>query len=151
MPNIFDVVHWFLHKQPMSHKKLQKLCYYYKAWGLALYDYDPLPDAVFQAWVHGPVNPALYRKYKHYYWSDIPMHNSDNSNLFNNHELELLESVWFTYGNISANALEVQTRSETPWRTARHEANEFETSTNVISNEDMKTFYREIYSCNQGE
>lgn len=151
MTNIFDTAHWFLHKQPMSHKKLQKLCYYYKAWGLALYDYDPLPDDTFQAWVLGHVNPALYYKYKHYYWSDIPSKNNDNSNLFNNKELELLESVQLTYGSMSANALEAQTHSEAPWRIARQGVNEFENSTNIISNKDMKAFYRKIYSRNQGE
>ncbi len=36
MNNIFDVADWFLSKEAMPHKKLQKLCYYYKAWGLAL-------------------------------------------------------------------------------------------------------------------
>lgn len=26
--NIFDVANWFLSKEEMTHKKLQKLCYY---------------------------------------------------------------------------------------------------------------------------
>ena len=72
MATVFDVAEWFLSKEAMTPKKVQKLCYYYKAWGLALYDTDFLPDAVFQAWVHGPVCPELYRRYKEYGWNDIP-------------------------------------------------------------------------------
>ena len=52
---------------------------------------------------------------------------------------------------MSANALEAQTHSEAPWRIARQGVNEFENSTNIISNKDMKAFYRKIYSRNQGE
>ena len=37
MATIFDVADWFLSKEAMTPKKL---CYFYKAWGLALYDED---------------------------------------------------------------------------------------------------------------
>lgn len=36
--SILDIANWFLSKEPMTHKKLQKLCYYAQAWGLALYN-----------------------------------------------------------------------------------------------------------------
>ena len=36
--SVFDIANWFLTKGQMTHKKLQKLCYYAKAWYLALYD-----------------------------------------------------------------------------------------------------------------
>ena len=82
MARIYEVAEWFLSKGSMTPKKLQKLCYYYKAWGLALYGKDFLPDSQFEAWVHGPVNPKLYRKYKRYYWQEIPQE-QDNSEKFN--------------------------------------------------------------------
>ena len=44
MATVFDVSDWFLSKESMTPKKLQKLCYYYKAWGLALYDEDLLNE-----------------------------------------------------------------------------------------------------------
>ena len=34
--NIFDIANWFLSKESMPQKKLQKLCYYAKAWSLVL-------------------------------------------------------------------------------------------------------------------
>ena len=134
----------------MTPKKLQKLCYYYKAWGLALYDEDLLPNSKFEAWVHGPVNPALYAVYRGYLWQEIPQH-SDNSIVFTVKELELLESVWNTYGELTANAIEVLTHTEEPWRKARGSLDEFSSCTNEITNEDMKSYYRRIYAEHQGE
>ena len=148
--SIFDVADWFLSKATMTHKKLQKLCYYYKAWGLALYDKDLLPESSFQAWVHGPVNVEIYHKYKDYGWNDIPM-TADNSSLFNEKELDLLDSVWMSYGDMTANALEVQTHVEEPWRKARLGVDDFDNCTNIIRNEDMRDYYKELYERNQGE
>ena len=56
--SVFDVANWFLMKGDMTHKKLQKLCYYAQAWAYALKGYR-LEDTDYQAWVHGPVSPAL--------------------------------------------------------------------------------------------
>jgi uncharacterized phage-associated protein len=49
----------------VSNLQLQKLVYYAQAWHLALYD-RPLFEDDFQAWVHGPVIPELFDKYKHW-------------------------------------------------------------------------------------
>lgn len=148
--NIYHIADWFLSKEPMTHKKLQKLCYYFKAWGLALYGKDLLPGYEFQAWVHGAVSPELYRGYKDYGWCDIPM-TEDNSFLFDKEQLEILDSVWSSYGEMSADEIALQTRIEEPWIKARGGIGEFETCTNVISNEDMKNYYKALYEANQGE
>ena len=150
MITIFDVADWFLSKEAMTHKKLQKLCYYYKAWGFALYDKDLLPESRFEAWIHGPVNSELYNKYKKFLWNDIPQ-KLDNSKLFNKKELDLLESIWLTYGALTANAIEAQTHIDLPWRNARIGLDEFVNSNNIISNEDMKNYYRQVYKETQGD
>ena len=152
MASVFDVANWFLAHEPMPHKKLQKLCYYYKAWGLALYGTDYIPNSEFQAWIHGPVCPELYQKYKEYndWWKDIPAVPLDDS-MFTEEQKEVLESVWLTYGKWSANALEAQTHRESPWRNARVGCGEFDRSEAPILNDDMKTYYRAVYRRNQGE
>ena len=150
MATIFDVSDWFLSKSTMTPKKLQKLCYYYKAWGLALYNEDMLPDSQFEAWVHGPVNPMLYQRYLRYVWQEIPQ-KPDNSEQFSEREIDLLESIWLTYGKMSGNALEAQTHIEQPWRKAREGLAEFAKSKKAISNEDMRKYYLELYLRNQGE
>lgn len=151
MADVFDVANWFLHKEAMTPKKIQKLCYYYKAWGLALYDKDLIPDAKFEAWVHGPVCPKLYSKYKSYGWNDVPQIEQDNSDLFDEKEIDVLESVWLTYGEMSANALEAQTHVEDPWRTTREGFPDSQNCSKVISNNKMKKFYKAIYKEGQGD
>ena len=150
MAAIFDVADWFLSRESMTPKKLQKLCYYFKAWSLALYGEDFLPDSDFEAWVHGPVNPKLYRKYKSYYWQEIPQ-TSDNSEKFQEKELDILTSVWESYGDMTGNALEAQTHAECPWRKARIGVDEFTNCRRIIRKRDMKSYYRELYEAHQGE
>jgi uncharacterized phage-associated protein len=58
MNTIQQIAQWFLCKESMTHKKLQKLCYYAQAWNLALHNSELFEDR-FEAWVHGPVSPVL--------------------------------------------------------------------------------------------
>ena len=69
---------WFLSVSSMSNKKLQKLCYYAYCWYIVFYndielitkenmgDIRVLCSEPFQAWIHGPVSPQLYQRYKSY-------------------------------------------------------------------------------------
>ena len=68
--SVFDIANWFLSKGEMTHKKLQKLCYYAQAWCYALKDYR-LENTDFQAWVHGPVSPALWERFKSFGYDPI--------------------------------------------------------------------------------
>jgi len=58
MNTVYDLANWFLNKSRMSHKKLQKLCYYAVAWHYTLYDSKLVLDDEFEAWVHGPVSTS---------------------------------------------------------------------------------------------
>lgn len=142
--SIFDISDWFLSKEAMIPKKLQVLSYYFVAWEYALFDTSSMPNVVFQAWINGPIFPELYDKYKDYGWDNIEQ-KQDNSSLFDSKLLELLESVWLTYGDKSANELEALTRSEYPWKNARKDLEEREVSDKGIEVKDMKEYYRSIY------
>ena len=148
--SILDVASWFLSKEAMTHKKLQKLCYYVQAWGLALYNKE-LIDSEFQAWVHGPVSRELYNKYRSNGWEDIPKLESFqpcNTQFFSDEKnLHLLDSVWLTYGDKSGNELEALTHQEAPWINARKKAEvkENEPCNEIILSDDMKVFYKSIY------
>ena len=109
-----------------------------------------MPENEFEAWIHGPVNLDLCEKYSNFAWQNIPQ-KEDNSLKFNNMEIELLNSIWLTYGEMSANSLEAQTHIETPWRNARKGLGEFDKSHNHIKHEDMKNFYLDLYRQEQGE
>lgn len=151
-PNVFDVADWFLSKEAISPKRLQKLVYYTQAWSYALFnDYFMLDEdgneAEFQAWAHGPVSPVLYEQYKEYRWN--PIEKSAGSSVdFTRTQIDLLESVWETYGEYSANEIENLTHEEDPWINARRKSGVVagESSNEVIAASDMEEYYSSIYT-----
>lgn len=143
MNSIFDVANWFLSKERMTHKKLQKLCYYAQAWSYAIQP-EPLTNAVFEAWVHGPVCRELYNKYRPYGFDYLPQ--PDKSPSFDYATEDFLGSVWETYGDQTANALEALSHSEPPWQKARLGLSADEPSDVRIEPDDMRKYYRSIYA-----
>ena len=141
MADVRDVAQYFLSKQSMSHKKLEKMCYYSQAWNLANYGQPLMPNR-FEAWVHGPVSPDLYAQYKGWGWADIPM-TADNSALFSEKELDLLDKVFEVYGDYSGDELEAITHRESPWITARGGCSPSDYSRNPISMKEMRNYYGE--------
>lgn len=141
--SIYDVADWFLSKGAMTHKKLQKLCYYAQAWSYALKN-RRLIRADFQAWVHGPVSPALYDRFKNFGYDTIRLRGEYKCNM-KEEDIELLENVWETYGEQTGNSLEALAHRELPWLEARKGYGENEKCTVVISPEVMKKYYRSIY------
>lgn len=142
--SIFDVANWFLHKKPMTQKKLQKMCYYAQAWCYALKGYR-LADTDFQAWIHGPVSPVLYDRFKLFGFKPIMMKGNFKSP-FKKEDEELLEDVWTTYGDETGNSLEALSHREEPWIKARHGYEPNERCMVVITPESMKEYYKSIYS-----
>lgn len=141
--SVFDIANWFLLKESMTQKKLQKLCYYAQAWCYTLNDYR-LMDTVFEAWIHGPVSPALYDKFKNFGYSSIRLAGKYTLNI-SDVDIELLESVWETYGDHTGNALEALSHSEPPWIEARVGYAPDERCNVPISVESMKNYYSSIY------
>ena len=142
--SIYDIANWFLLKTDMTHKKLQKLCYYAQAWCYAINDYR-LIDTDFQAWVHGPVSPALWEKFKGFGYDTIRYCGDGDKISIKPEDVSLLERVWETYGDRTGNALEALSHKETPWIETRKGYAEDEKCTKVISPELMRDYYRSIY------
>lgn len=140
--DIMQLAEWFLAKDSMTNKKLQKMCYYAVAWGYALMDKPIASNDRFEAWVHGPVSPVLYDKYKTYGWNSIPKQGEAPS--VEGDVKELLEAVWFTYGDKDGNELEVLSHTEMPWIEARQGLGEFEKSETPINSRTMANFYNSI-------
>ncbi|KRK40781.1 Panacea domain-containing protein [Loigolactobacillus bifermentans] len=145
--SVFDVANWFLRQESMSDKKLQKLCYYAYAWGMALLNRPLISDSKFEAWAHGPVSPELYKECKEYGWTDIPQDKFTNAKSIEDKSIvDLLESVWATYGDRNADELEALTHRETPWRTARTGVMPGERSNKQLDDKIMHDFYLGIYN-----
>ena len=103
---VIDIANWFLSKEPMVHRKLQKLCYYAQAWHLAFTDKKLFAND-FEAWAHGPVCRALWSELKDYGFNNIETnHFSHSKKIEDEIVLNVLNEVWRVYGNASAFALE---------------------------------------------
>ena len=150
MENVHDIADWFLSKESMTHKKVQKLCYYAQAWYCALYDGSPLFADEIQAWVQGPVVASLYPSFADYRWNEIPQIDSAPSNLSPEAE-KVLDAVYDTYGALTGDQLESLTHSEEPWKIARGYLKPWETCQTPISCESMRSFYGKQYAQAQND
>ena len=148
---IETIAQWFLYKSPMSNKKLQKLCYYAYCWFIVFNNDIEAVDGKsintictdkFQAWIHGPVCPNLYYKYRENGWTDIPQY-AIKPKLATSIE-NLLEQVWIAYGSFSADELEAISHSETPWKNARKGLEPDEAGTREINEKDILLFYSNL-------
>lgn len=139
--DIFALAKAFLSISKMTNKKLQKLCYYAKAWYLAIYDCNLIAEQ-FQAWVHGAVQPALYQKYKPYGYGDIPQ-------VMNAWEVpeeffSFAQEIYDSYGHLTGDELEQINHQEEPWIIARGNCKPWESCNNEITETSMKLFYRKM-------
>lgn len=124
----------------ISNLKLQKLVYYAQAWHLAVYN-APLFDEDFEAWVHGPVIPTLYQKYKQFGWKPIDKQVEQPN--FSKEVQELLDEVADEYFGCDAFELELMTHQEDPWIMARNGLPKDEPSNAIIPKPLMGEYYRQ--------
>ncbi len=127
-------------KIDISNLKLQKLLYYAQAWNLAFYG-EPLFNEEFEAWIHGPVVPRQFHRFKHLRWATI---DTDVEPVMDAELHAHLEKILEAYGKASANQLERLSHSESPWRDARGDLAPDVSSKTVISKPSMKKFYSEL-------
>lgn len=149
-----DVADFFLSKEALSPKKVQKLVYYAYAWYIALYNQDVnhINETLFleepEAWMHGPVFRSLYNKYKGYGWQEIPKRNNilRRSKITSESLTSFLNDVWEKYGKFSADQLEFRTHQEEPWKKARVGVDPLAPSDAKISKQDIFIFYNKQIS-----
>jgi len=121
MLSCYDVAQYFLAKADedagdlMSNLKLQKLVYYAQGFALALCDRPLFPEPI-EAWIHGPVVPALYHEYKGFANGPIPPPTTLDLSLYDLETRELLDEVYAVYGQFAAWKLRNMTHQEPPWR-----------------------------------
>ncbi|WP_404469402.1 Panacea domain-containing protein [Sutcliffiella horikoshii] len=131
----------FLNMEPMSPKKLQKMCYYAYVWYLTLRN-DRLFENNFQAWIHGPVDPTLYTEYKEHGWKDIPQEDTLPLEIQERPEIfEFLEEVFASYGHLNGDELEYLTHNQAPWLEAREGLDPYESSRNPINDETIIRYH----------
>jgi len=140
MLNCNQVADYFLSKQDteagdtISNLKLQKLVYYAQGYHLAVFD-KPLFNEPIQAWMHGPVVPDLYQRFKTYGAGAIPPITDIDLTKFNEETQSFLDEVYSIFNQYSGWTLRNMTHEELPWK-------EHEADAGVISTETMKTFFK---------
>ena len=123
----------------ISNLKLQKLVYYAQAWYLAIHD-KPLFDEDFEAWIHGPVIPELYKEYCGFKWKPILKEVEEPK--FTEEVKQFLDEVADVYFGLDAYELEQMTRSEAPWIEARGYLPTDASCNEIISKESMREYFK---------
>lgn len=119
----------------ITHLKLQKLLYFCQKEYLQKYN-KPLFEEDFEAWVHGPVLPEIYREYAKYGWDNIPktLRTSIIFTTEKNHIKEVLEK----YQNLSGKELEILSHNEYSWILARKGVLFYAPSNSIITKESIR-------------
>jgi uncharacterized phage-associated protein len=126
----------------LSNKKLQKLLYYAQAWYLVFYNKELFYQPI-EAWIHGPVVPEVYQKYKRFGYNPIRIPKRELTDFrFSPSVHQLLSEIYQVYGDHTADFLEDLAHSELPWIEARGTCTLEEYSRTPISLKTMKRFYR---------
>ncbi|MBT9096406.1 SocA family protein [Methylovulum psychrotolerans] len=139
MITVHNVAGYFLHKacedeESLTNLKLQKLTYYAQAFHLAIFG-TPLFKEEFEAWMHGPVCPELYRAYKSNGSAPIPPNGSFDDGIFSEDQIQLLDEVNSVYGQFSAWKLRNISHEDAPWQ-------EKEDTGGIIEKSKMMEFYK---------
>jgi len=142
MPSSADVANYFLNLEgeggEISNLKLQKLVYYAQGFSLALRGM-PLFDEPIEAWMHGPVVPALYRQFRDRGSNPIPPDVAFDPEVLSVDERRLIEEVVGVYGQYSAWKLRQLTHEEDPWR-ENYSEGEY---SREIPQQQMEHYFRE--------
>lgn len=122
---------------------LQKLLYYVQGFYYAINE-EFLFEEDCQAWVHGPVYPEVYQKYKDYRFDPIKQSSEPEDLGLTSSETAILDSVSKNLSCYSGKVLEEFTHSETPWLKAREHLSKFEPTTRIIQKEDIGNYFNEV-------
>lgn len=139
-----DVAKYILEKHgSMTAMKLQKLVYYAQAWSM-VWDEEPLFSEPIEAWINGPVVPALYKVHKGMYKVDAQTVVNGDSSCLSDNQKDTINHVLEYYGDKDAQWLMDMTHLEDPWKNARAGQPMDERGNKVISPESMGEYYAAI-------
>ncbi len=142
-----QIADFFLSKGSVSPKKLQKLVYYAYSWAMALLTESENDEPVrifeepIEAWVHGPVVPVVYQRFKSFQFSTIS--DRPSSPPLTDLIIKHLDEIIDVYGDHHAFVLERMSHKTTPWLKARGDIPADSPSTNTILIDDMKNYFKQ--------
>ena len=147
MAHVQDVAAYILGKfGRMSAMKLQKLCYFSYGYHLAWEEKQLFPER-FEAWANGPVCYELYDLHRGRFEISARDIKGDPSRLEPG-ELESVDLVLGSYGELTAHQLSAMTHAEGPWLQARQRdgAAPLSRSSEVLRDEDIFAYFDALAS-----
>lgn len=126
----------------ITNLKLQKLLYYVEGWYLGLNN-QRIFEEDFEAWVHGPVLPSVYQKYKKYKWNPISEDINPTNEIYESMQKHV-DKILDVYGMDTAWELERRTHLEDPWKFARGNIPSDEESETIITKASMQSFFSKL-------
>lgn len=140
--NVHDIADYMLKEHgSMTAMKLHKLLYYCQAWSL-VWDARPIFPEPIQAWINGPVIPAIYPKHTDQFliaywpWGKAFRVTSEAK--------DTITAVVHHYGDRDSQYLSDLTHQEDPWIFARKGLPPKERGESVISLASMEEYYSSI-------
>lgn len=152
MYDVLKIVNWMRVKnkaellenanaEELTQMKAMKLLYYIQGVSLVYLDQRLFPDDII-AWKFGPAIPKVHQKYAgqreivgEIKESDIDDYNELSKNSKVN---DVLNTVWDTFGYMSASQLLKQTHNESPWKDTKQ--------SEVITDDEMRKYFSRIVS-----
>lgn len=124
----------------LSTMKLQKLAFYSNAFSLVA-DGRPLFPETFQAWVNGPVCPALYSAHRGGFIVGLGTFSDHvGTDGLGERSRRIVECAHGVLGYLDGNGLSELTHRETPWVEARGGCGNADCCSSVITNESIRSF-----------
>ena len=120
--------------------RLQKLLYYVQGWSLALRGRPMFAEPI-EAWKFGPVVPEIYQRFKPFGFGIIKPEEAGEPQNLTPADRTFIESIWSEYKAYSATKLREMTHRETPWKDARRGLAPESRSSEVISNDALRSFF----------
>ena len=127
----------------LTNLKLQKILYYAQGWYLANFD-KPLFEDTIEAWRYGPAIRSVYQEFKDSGSSvlDTPIEEWE-INEIDKDTKNFLDEIWKIYKQYSGSDLITLTHNEEPYKQARKNVKEGDSSEIEISKLSMQNFFKE--------
>lgn len=133
---------YIVNKKDITPKALQKNLYFIQGFSLAFND-KPLFNDMPQAWIHGPVYPKIYSKYKSYQYNVIDSEEDVRLNISESSK-QIIDYVLKFLGCYSGDILEEITHMGLPWKNARKGLSDDEISSNFIELDNIKQYFESV-------
>lgn len=141
---INDIVKYIIGKVEITPLALQKTLYFIQGFSIAFNDkfiYQDVPCA----WVHGPVYPEIYHKYKEFGYNPIENEPILNKPInLDTTDKQLIDTVIKYLSLYNGTILEEITHMEAPWINARKNFKSNESSDDPINLDDIKDYFTKV-------